>query len=810
MAGPGRPKVSVVVPCFRSARFVERAVRSALAQTERDLEVVVVDNASDDATVEIARRIAREDPRVSVHVNPENVGPVRNWRRGLSLARGLHACLLFSDDWYEPTFLAEALGLLAGDASLGFVYSTARIVFEDADLGARRTQLSYRLAGPPVHESGEFLAEIFERGMQGVPVSPCAALFRRDDLARWLDAELPDPHGAGYLAHGAGPDLWTYLQACREYPRFGHLEAPLVSFSAHGDNLTFRPGIRAAYALARLAFLESHDPPSVNAVAARTQAWLSLHGARDSRRSAAAPGLSLGAWLRLGPAVQEDAIVAAREAEVELAVAESIARDPRAVPGLPGHLFQELPPLDPSSPYRVTAIVSAYKATRFLRGCLEDLLAQTLHERGELDILVVDTGSPEDEASIVREFQARSPHVRYLRTEDRRTLYAAWNLGVLAARGRYLTNANADDRHRRDGLERLAAVLDARPDVALAYADQIWSTVANEPFEETTSRCRWSWLDATPRLLRTHCMVGPQPMWRREVHARYGLFDDGYASAGDWEFWMRIGAREKLAHVDDVLGLYYLNAGGIEHSSPASRTETLKVRERYGVAPWERSAGSSATVWELPADRERPAASIVVLAGPSGDLFTSALSSAALQTVDDMEIVVVETDHRVDAGAVLARLRARRPGLRVRLVRHRGTASSARNAGAAAAQGRFILPMGADDLLDADFLAHALAALARDPMAAIAYGERHVEGGTVTCAPMDPGALQGGVPVATSALFHRRVLTGPAATAFDPDRSGDDADRDLWLRCAARGLRAVRVEGPIFMTAGLRPRARTA
>jgi glycosyltransferase involved in cell wall biosynthesis len=808
MARP-QPQVSVVVPCFQSARFVERSVQSALAQTESDLEVVVVDNASDDATVEIARRIAREDRRVRVEVNEENLGPVRNWRRGLALARGEHACLLFSDDWYEPSFVADTLRLLRSDPGLGFVYSPARIVFETPDLKPIRTEMQYRLAEPPIRPSEDFLAEIFERGMLGVPVSPCAALWRREELARWLDAEIPDPHGAGYLAHGAGPDLWTYLQACQAHPRFGHLAEPRVNFSAHGDNLTFKPGIRAAYALARLAFLEERRP-FVDGSAARAHAWLAL--ASDRRRVAAEDGIGLGGWLELGRAVQDQAVLAARDPEVDRAVAEAAARDPRDVPGLPASVFEPLPPIEPGSPYRVTAIVSAFKATRFLRGCLEDLLDQTLHARSELEILVVDTGSPEDEASIVREFQARSPHIRYLRTEDRRTLYAAWNLGILAARGPYLTNANADDRHRADGLERLADALDRSRDAALVYADQIWTPVPNERFALTTSRQRGCWAQATPRLLRTHCMVGPQPMWRREIHARYGLFDPTFSSAGDWEFWLRIGARERLLHLDEVLGLYFVNREGLEHSHPASRSEAERVRERYGVAPWESGAGSFAAAWEPPGEAGRPLASIVVLAGPSGDLFPSALASAALQTERDLEIVVVETDPRLEAGNVVSRLRARRPGKRVRLLRHRGGATSARNAGIEAAAGRFILPLAPDDLVEPAFLEVLLAQLAAEPAAAVAFGDRRTGSGAgvETAGPLDEAALGCGAPVARSALYHRNVFAGVGS--FDPALSGGEEDRDLWVRCATRGLRAVHADAPLYFSAAATsaPRARTA
>src|SRR5687768_12897488 len=103
----------------------------------------------------------------------------------------------------------------------------------------------------------------------------------------------------------------------------------------------------------------------------------------------------------------------------------------------------------------VTALVSTYRSEAFMQGCLQDLVEQTLYAQGALEIVVIDSGSPENERAIVEQFQRRHPRIVYLRTE-RETLYAAWNRGIGAAGGKYLTNANTDDRHRRDALEILA------------------------------------------------------------------------------------------------------------------------------------------------------------------------------------------------------------------------------------------------------------------------------------------------------------------------------------------------------------------
>src|SRR5450759_3613692 len=121
--------------------------------------------------------------------------------------------------------------------------------------------------------------------------------------------------------------------------------------------------------------------------------------------------------------------------------------------------------------YRVTALVSIFRARRFIKGCLDDLLAQSMYQRGELEILVIDSASPQGEWEIIKNYAEVHPHILGVRTSMREGLYQAWNRGILLGTGLYLTNANADDRHRRDSFDVMAKVLDENPEIALVYGD---------------------------------------------------------------------------------------------------------------------------------------------------------------------------------------------------------------------------------------------------------------------------------------------------------------------------------------------------
>ena len=88
------PLVSVGVPVFNGEAFLEDAIRSVLAQTLDDLELILCDNASQDRTAEICSDYAARDPRVRYFRNPGNLGAAANYNLAFSHARARKSCSL--------------------------------------------------------------------------------------------------------------------------------------------------------------------------------------------------------------------------------------------------------------------------------------------------------------------------------------------------------------------------------------------------------------------------------------------------------------------------------------------------------------------------------------------------------------------------------------------------------------------------------------------------------------------------------------------------------------------------------------------
>jgi Flp pilus assembly protein TadD/glycosyltransferase involved in cell wall biosynthesis len=233
------------------------------------------------------------------------------------------------------------------------------------------------------------------------------------------------------------------------------------------------------------------------------------------------------------------------------------------------------------APVLISAIVSTYNSERFMRGCLEDLLAQTLAAR--LEIIVIDSASEQNEGEVAREFAARYRQIKYLRTPHRESVYAAWNRGIKLARGKYVTNANTDDRHRPDAFEKMVAVLEAEARTALVYADVIKTATPNQSLAASTPTGVLSWFDWQRERLLTHgCFMGPQPMWRRSVHSVFGFFDESMTVSADYEFWLRISQAFDFRRIPEPLGLYLERGDSVEHANgDRKRAEERVVHERY-------------------------------------------------------------------------------------------------------------------------------------------------------------------------------------------------------------------------------------
>jgi glycosyltransferase involved in cell wall biosynthesis len=125
------PKVTVGVPVWNGAALLPRCLDALIGQTMPDIDIVISDNASTDATPEICRAFAARDPRIRVIRQPENIGAGGNFLALLRQARAPYFMWAAHDDRYMTTFIERALSALENNPTA--VLAVSRVHFVDAD-----------------------------------------------------------------------------------------------------------------------------------------------------------------------------------------------------------------------------------------------------------------------------------------------------------------------------------------------------------------------------------------------------------------------------------------------------------------------------------------------------------------------------------------------------------------------------------------------------------------------------------------------------------------------------------------------------
>jgi len=227
----------------------------------------------------------------------------------------------------------------------------------------------------------------------------------------------------------------------------------------------------------------------------------------------------------------------------------------------------------------VTAIVSTYNSQRFMASCMEDLVAQTIFKK--LEILVIDSGSEENERSIVERYQKKFPNIRYVRTE-REPLYTAWNRAVKLARGKYVVNANTDDSRRPDAFGILLRGMEAHPDADLAYAHYGMTSKPNDQFPPSCVFRDVCHDPYHPAQLLFYCITGCLQFWRKTSLEKIGGFDERLKCVGDYEIllrFMRLGMKPLM--IPDKLSCFYINMEGLSFGSNTAANEDMAIKKRY-------------------------------------------------------------------------------------------------------------------------------------------------------------------------------------------------------------------------------------
>ena len=173
------PAVSVIVPNYNHARFLPQRLDSILAQTFKDYELIVLDDASSDDSREVLARYAKQAPMRLV-INEKNSGsPFIQWRRGAELAAGKYLWIAESDDYADPRLLEVLVSEMHRDPNVGLAYCQSFIVDERGQLSGSWDYNSDRWNRSFVNHGRDAVARYL---VQGNRIPNASAVLVRKDL----------------------------------------------------------------------------------------------------------------------------------------------------------------------------------------------------------------------------------------------------------------------------------------------------------------------------------------------------------------------------------------------------------------------------------------------------------------------------------------------------------------------------------------------------------------------------------------------------------------------------------------------------
>jgi glycosyltransferase involved in cell wall biosynthesis len=256
------PRFSVVVPAHDAESTIGDAIRSVLAQTCDDFELIVVDDGSSDETASIVRDFAAADARIRL-VSQPNKGPAAARNTAIELARGELVSMLDGDDLWLPRYLERMGEVLDRERSAAFAYTDAWVLGSDgAHVRTTTAMAHWRPPSRPPREPHRFLALLLERSN----FIYTSVTVRREALVKC----------AGFderLWHGEDFELWVRLLEARQAAVFAgevlaiHRERP---GSLTSDPRRLYEGICKVYRL----ILDEHElSGELRAVASSRATW---------------------------------------------------------------------------------------------------------------------------------------------------------------------------------------------------------------------------------------------------------------------------------------------------------------------------------------------------------------------------------------------------------------------------------------------------------------------------------------------------------------------------------------------------------
>lgn len=234
------------------------------------------------------------------------------------------------------------------------------------------------------------------------------------------------------------------------------------------------------------------------------------------------------------------------------------------------------------STYKCSLFCSFYKGSKFIKGYLDNVYEQSIFK--DIEFIFLDCSSPENEWSDFLQ-KITEPNIKYYRLDNDPGLYGGWNRAVKLCSSDIIGNWNIDDRKNKDGIEMMLKKFEQNPFLDVLYGITYVSRIANEKYIDNSFNEIYPVLPYSLENLIRHNSPHCMPLWKRNLHDRFGYFDESYKTASDGDFWLRCATGgATIGMMNHPVGLYYENPTG-RSTNPETLQEMIQevyqMRSKY-------------------------------------------------------------------------------------------------------------------------------------------------------------------------------------------------------------------------------------
>jgi len=446
---------------------------------------------------------------------------------------------------------------------------------------------------------------------------------------------------------------------------------------------------------------------------------------------------------------------------------------------------------------KISVVMSVYNAEKYLVKAVESILNQTYQD---FEFIIINDASTDTTEGILRQFA--DPRLRIFKNSENLGLSKSLNKAIELAVGIYIARMDSDDISLPHRFETQLRFLEANDDYALVgssylHIDDNGMTIGinNVPLEDATLR---------KKLKVSNCFAHGSIMMSKKSVQEVGGYDEKYIFSQDYDLWLRMSEIGKVANIREPLYCWRVTRSCIsverrkeqKYYANLALSEARNREGRRSIPQSGELVGKNRLEFE-----STPLVSVIIPCYNHAHFLEEAIESVIGQTHKNWECIIVNDGSTDNTGEVARKFVADHPGYSISLIeKENGGLASARNAGINAAQGLYILPLDADDLIAPTMIEKCVNLLESNPDFAIAYTFVQQFGAYQCIVPLteyDFNALCTINFMNATALFRREAFD--AVGGYNTNMLWGYEDWDFWISCGEKGFYGQLISEPLFL-----------